>query len=74
MSHKGIFTDPGSSKQPNETHRKSVVDDGPAAGDRRENVEPRFGKVFLYVCVFMVPERRDIILTFALRSRVGVFG
>ncbi len=34
------------------THRKSVVEGGPSAGNRRQNVQPRFHKIFMYVCAF----------------------
>ncbi len=49
---KYYFSDPGSTLKPAQIHRKSVVGGGPAAGNRRLNVGPRFWQIFLYVCVF----------------------
>ncbi len=47
----GFSPDPRSSTKPDHSHRKSIVEGGPATGTCRENVESRFRKIFLYVCV-----------------------
>ena len=42
---KQLSSDERSWKKPTQTHRKSVVDGGLAAGNCRENVEPHFRKI-----------------------------
>ncbi len=49
--------DPGQSKNKARTHRKCVVGGGPAAGNRRQKVEPRFRKIIIYVCVLWALNR-----------------
>ncbi len=53
MARKHILSDPTSSNKPAETQIQSVVGQGPAAGNRKKNVENRFPNLVLDVCVLL---------------------